>query len=952
VGRRTELEALDRALAAGEAGTGSVVVVHGEAGIGKTSTVAQFVRTARAAGAVALCGACSERAPARPYEPWGQALGGYLQEVPPDRLEELLGSGAAVLAELVPAMRSGLPGHCAKSSPFGCDARLRLFDAVASLLNSMRELPVLVLDDAQWAGPDALELLRWVSRQVSRLLIVVIHEGSGLDLAHPLAACLADVVRTRPHEYLLLHGLSREESAELLRDLGAQPSEELIDVLYDKIGGNPFFLTELARQLPCHAPTSAGDSDGCRLPETMRQAVARRLARLSAPARKMLGFASMFAAGFGFAELQRLTALDEEPLLDALDEALAVELIRPIGSDRYDFAHAVTRRALRDEFSSSRSARLHRRLADILERSLEDTPEAEAELARQYHASASLKGAERGIPYALSAARRARAAGAPDEAIALLEIARELTPTEDVPTRARIEGELAVAQAEGGRLDHAPRTLQSALSLLDASGATGEAVAELVFRVVSNLQDALAEPSELLDSMIKRGLAALDGTDTLAWARLKLLDLRDGVCEPVTSGPIQAHRWLEFDERAVQIARTHGSEDDYVRTLDRLEPCPVAELDELTALIEGLGTPSARLRGLRVLLLSLTLRGGNAMVAERVCDELESLGVELGSRSSQAFAHACRAALFGAAGESASALVAIARARDLSDGIPAAHDGWDPRLTRLVAELSTMHLDRDWRDLAEGMRRESISGPSRWRFLYAAIAADAFARAGMDDEARELLAHILPVLVATAPEAYAQSACVAFAAAAIWELRATELADELWPSAVALTDAGVGDWYMCSNELTVARLAALLERHARSGEFFARARATLTERGQRPLRAILDYDEALARRTGRQPGSARLFVAAQAQFLELGMRPWSRRDATSKLRRAPSLPDGLTAREAEILRLVALGMTNKEIAAALVLSVHTVERHIQNAYRKIDVRNRADATAYAVRATL
>ena len=166
-----------------------------------------------------------------------------------------------------------------------------------------------------------------------------------------------------------------------------------------------------------------------------------------------------------------------------------------------------------------------------------------------------------------------------------------------------------------------------------------------------------------------------------------------------------------------------------------------------------------------------------------------------------------------------------------------------------------------------------------------------------------------------------------------------------------MIEAGVEDWYMSSNELTIARLAAVLERDE-AEEFFNRARAKLAERGQKPLRAILDYDEALARRIRRRPGSARLFVAAQGQFLELGMCPWSRRAAASKLRRAPSLPDGLTAREAEILRLVALGMTNREIAATLVLSVHTVERHVQNAYRKVDVRNRADAAAYAVRAAL
>jgi DNA-binding NarL/FixJ family response regulator len=94
-----------------------------------------------------------------------------------------------------------------------------------------------------------------------------------------------------------------------------------------------------------------------------------------------------------------------------------------------------------------------------------------------------------------------------------------------------------------------------------------------------------------------------------------------------------------------------------------------------------------------------------------------------------------------------------------------------------------------------------------------------------------------------------------------------------------------------------------------------------------------------------------LLVAAQAQFLKLGMHGWPQRAASAQQRRA-GRPDGLTVRETQILRLLTAGNTNKEIAAKLVLSIHTIERHLQNAYRKIGVRNRADAAAYAVRATL
>jgi DNA-binding CsgD family transcriptional regulator len=249
------------------------------------------------------------------------------------------------------------------------------------------------------------------------------------------------------------------------------------------------------------------------------------------------------------------------------------------------------------------------------------------------------------------------------------------------------------------------------------------------------------------------------------------------------------------------------------------------------------------------------------------------------------------------------------------------------------------------------MRRQAITGPPPWRFLYAAIAAEASARAGMSGEAHELLGHVLPVLTSAKPQTYAQNGSVAFAAGAIWELWDAELAAQLWPSALALINTQVGDWYMTSNQLTVARLATILERDEQATEFFDRARAQLTDRGQRPLCAIVDHDQALARRTPRQPGSARLIVAAQAQFLALGMHGWPRRAVTAQQRRA-GRPDGLTVRETEILQLLTAGNTNKEIAAKLVLSIHTIERHLQNAYRKIGVRNRADAAAYAVRATL
>jgi DNA-binding NarL/FixJ family response regulator len=156
---------------------------------------------------------------------------------------------------------------------------------------------------------------------------------------------------------------------------------------------------------------------------------------------------------------------------------------------------------------------------------------------------------------------------------------------------------------------------------------------------------------------------------------------------------------------------------------------------------------------------------------------------------------------------------------------------------------------------------------------------------------------------------------------------------------------------MTSTELTVARLSVVLGRFDQAIDYFERARVTLERRDQPVLRAIVDHDEARARIEHKRPDATSMLAAASARFEELGMHEWSRRAALLESV-DHGLPDRLTAREGEILRLVALGRTNKEIAAELVVSVHTVERHVQNAYRKIGARNRADASTYVARVAL
>jgi DNA-binding CsgD family transcriptional regulator len=265
--------------------------------------------------------------------------------------------------------------------------------------------------------------------------------------------------------------------------------------------------------------------------------------------------------------------------------------------------------------------------------------------------------------------------------------------------------------------------------------------------------------------------------------------------------------------------------------------------------------------------------------------------------------------------------------------------------------LIAQHRDPEWWRGGEELWQTAtlVSYPGITGPIAAALACYAFAWGEMEAKARQLLRDIvIPGLLAADPWYYNVAPAAAYAAAAVWELRDEDLARELLPVAEAIVAAGVPDWYMSSNELSLARLATVLDRCDDAAAAFGRARERLEQHGHWPMLAIVDFDEALARSSRAQPGSAELLLAAETRFQELGMSVWSERIAEHRSARG-GLPDALTRREAEVLRLVASGLTNRQIAEQLVLSVHTIERHLDNSYAKIGARNRAEASAYTVR---
>jgi DNA-binding CsgD family transcriptional regulator len=949
-GRVRELAALETGwLAAGTDEGAPILVVHGEAGIGKTRMVAEFARSVRARGVEVLWGAAYAGGSTHPYGVWREAVNSRVTALGDEGLEALLGGAAGWLAPLAPD--EVLSGRTPAGVP-AVVARRRLAEVLARMLDALPARSVVILDDMQWADPESLELFSHVARLSPHTPIVVIFRGASLELGHPLARRLADVQRHRSCEYLPLGSLSREDGGQLLAQAAGTPVQaQLVDALYAQSGGNPFFLGELGRYLLSHGDATKLSTDGVAVPESIRAAVGLRVGGLSAETRRMLQLASVFTAGFGFTELAAMTGLDDSALLDCVEEALAQELLHALGAERYTFAHALVRQALYEEMSSSRRARLHRRLAEVLERLYERDPTpVAAELVRQYQESATLPGAERGAIHALTAGRVARAAYAPEDAVMTLHQGLALAAAEDHDIRGRLLIELTLAQADCGLFNQSQGTLEAAVSLLEQRVDGPGAIAELVWSLDPGFWVATAG-SAAIDLAVDRALAALGDERNLAWARLKLLQQ---LIAPETFGPIRVLAWVPFDPQAVQIVREQGTEIDYAHTINGTFPRFGDEVEQLIARVDEWQDPVARLHALANIVGYLTLMesGRTPAVTDRLCSEFEALADDVGLAAQRAAARAFRAMQLGDQGRLSAAADQIQDAhRQLSDEPPGS---WIEALVIMIDELTAQHVEADWSRLGE-MMWALATGPGLfpgWTTVASAgFAAYAFALSDEVNRAREILGHVLPALTRDHPLDSPYVNAIGLAGAAVWEMRAADLAEQLIPNAQIVADCDPREFYMTSSDLTVAQLSAVSGNIDQALNYFERARVTHERRGQPVLRAIVDYDEALTRLEHHQPGAARLLDSARAQFQALGMREWLRRLSVLEAP-PPGLPDGLTPREAEILRLVAAQRTSKQIAAELVVSVHTVERHVQNAYRKIGVKSRMAASEYVSRVEL
>ncbi|MBV8987216.1 MAG: AAA family ATPase [Solirubrobacterales bacterium] len=399
MGRLAELEALQQLLQRAAAGTGGVILVAGEAGIGKSRLVAEFETRARAAGALVLIGECVELAEGElAFSPIIAALRRVMEDA--EAIEGLSGPLRSALAGLWPGAGpvEGVVG-----------GREQLFEAVYRVLARLAERrPVLlIVEDVHWIDRSSRDLLAFLARNARRdaIALAATYRPDALHKGHPLRPFVAELEQSGRAKRVEVKPLARPEVAEQLQAIaGHVPDGRVIEQIFSRSEGNPFFAEELL------AETQSGSGQ---LPASLREILLLRVERLSAVTREVLQAAAVAGRSVDHRLLADVVGVQESQLVGALREATDRHVLVPgVGGMTYSFRHALLREAVYDDALPAERLWLHRAIAETLTAHREYAgPAAAAELAHHWHAAGEESAALAASLPAADEAERMRAYG-------------------------------------------------------------------------------------------------------------------------------------------------------------------------------------------------------------------------------------------------------------------------------------------------------------------------------------------------------------------------------------------------------------------------------------------------------------------------------------------------------------------------------------------------------------
>ncbi|MGH9279249.1 MAG: BTAD domain-containing putative transcriptional regulator, partial [Acidimicrobiales bacterium] len=369
VGRDDELRLFDQRLAEVRSGRGSVVLVSGEPGIGKTRLVEEVVARAADQSTLVVWGACDEGQGAPSFWPWVQVIRGLIAGVDPEVVRPALEPGAGEIAQIVPDVKDLVPDVEPPAAVDPGVARAHLFRAVHGLVTGVAASTplVVVLEDVHWADLPSLHLMEFVAHRTaaSPLLLVPTFRDADPAVGGPLAAVVGGLGGRPSCHRITLGGLSEAECGLFINEtVGVTPSPAVAATVYARTDGNPFFVVELARLLSGEDALTGDLAPDVRVPAGVRDVIRERLGRIPAPTRELLGQAAILGRDLDASLLAAAGRIEEDEVAERLDPALASGLLVPAPALR--FSHALVQETIQAEMTDAACARAHVRAAAAL----------------------------------------------------------------------------------------------------------------------------------------------------------------------------------------------------------------------------------------------------------------------------------------------------------------------------------------------------------------------------------------------------------------------------------------------------------------------------------------------------------------------------------------------------------------------------------------------------------
>jgi tetratricopeptide (TPR) repeat protein len=482
VGRERELADLSAGLNQAASGRGSLFLLAGEPGIGKSRLADELATTARERGFLVLWGRCWEAGGAPPYWPWVQALRTHVRASDANTLADELGEGASHVAQMLPDVVAAFPDLRPPEVSDPDSARFLMFDATTSfLLNISAITPVLlVLDDLHVADTPSLLMLRFAAGEIAhnRILAIGVYRDPDPERDGPLPPELIALAREPTTTFLPLSGLEEPDVTRFIdQTTGVAPPASLVSAVFEETEGNPLFVGELVRLLAQEGElTSVVQGTRLAIPASVREVIGRRLAHLSARSKDALTLGSVLGQEFEIEALSRLAEQSARELVGVLDEAILARAVTPIPGTpgRLRFAHALIRNSLYDSIPAGTRRRLHRSAGEVLDSLYGIEREAHlAELA--FHFFLAIPDADPGLAgeYAHRAGDVAAARLAFEEAARLYGVALQALKLGDTPDdllRCGLLLAIGDAHARSGDMPSAQESFIAATSLAKQLG--------------------------------------------------------------------------------------------------------------------------------------------------------------------------------------------------------------------------------------------------------------------------------------------------------------------------------------------------------------------------------------------------------------------------------------------------------------------------------------------------